>query len=148
MKSKALLGDEIVKFNGNMNIAKGELVKITNDLEIKTGLFRKATFEKGTELKVIDAYIVKDKPVMKARIRNEEYEIPFSKLNLEYSDKYFNEFKEQSKARFDSRHKTEVYTEFREQLLKQKANAPKDNLNAPNQRIKNPNTPNRNTPKY
>lgn len=57
-------------------------------------------------------------------------------------------FKDQSKARFDSRHKTEVYTEFREQLLKQKANAPKDNLNAPNQRIKNPNTPNRNTPKY
>nr|WP_171264641.1 AAA family ATPase [Acinetobacter pittii] len=148
LKSKALLGDEIVKFNGNMNIAKGELVKLTNDLEIKTGLFKKVTFEKGTELKVIDAYKVKDKPVMKARIKNEEYEIPFNKLNLEYSDKYFNEFKDQSKARFDSRHKTEVYTEFREQLLKQKANAPKDNLNAPNQRIKNPNTPNRNTPKY
>jgi hypothetical protein len=29
LKSKALLGDEIVKFNGNMNIAKGELVKLT-----------------------------------------------------------------------------------------------------------------------
>lgn len=41
LKSKALLGDEIVKFNGNMNIAKGELVKLTNDLEIKTGLFKR-----------------------------------------------------------------------------------------------------------
>ena len=72
----------------------------------------------------------------------------FINSNVESARIYFNEFKDQSKARFDSRHKTEVYTEFREQLLKQKANAPKDNLNAPNQRIKNPNTPNRNTPKY
>ena len=148
LKSKALLGDEIVKFNGTMNIAKGELVKLNDEVVLKTGFFKKVTFEKGTELKVIDAYKVKDQPIMKARIDNQEYEIPFNKLDIKYSDKYFNEFKDQSKARFDSRHKTVVYSEFRDQLLNQKMNAPKENLNAPNLRLKNQNAPSINTLKY
>src|SRR5690606_33090858 len=115
---------------------------------LKTGFFKKVTFEKGTELKVIDAYKVKDQPIMKARIDNQEYEIPFNKLDIKYSDKYFNEFKDQSKARFDSRHKTVVYSEFRDQLLNQRMNAPKENLNAPNLRLKNQNAPSINTLKY
>lgn len=148
LKSNAILGENIVKFHGKLDIAKGELLKLESDVEIKTGLFKKVTFEKGTEFKVVDAYKVKDQPVMKARIKGDEFEIPFNKLNISYSDKYFNEFRDKSKHRFEARNKTEVYSQFREQLLKQKANAPKDNLNAPNHRIKQShNVQKRNTPK-
>lgn len=42
---------------------------------------------------MIDAYKVKDKAVMKVRIKAEEYEVPFEKLNIRYSDKYLTEYK-------------------------------------------------------
>ncbi|HAV3902018.1 TPA: hypothetical protein JIF44_003805, partial [Acinetobacter baumannii] len=63
---------------------------------------------------------------------------------------YFTEFKDQSAHRFTARNKTEVYSEYREQLLKQKITAPEENLNAPNHKMKlqsNLNTTPRNTPR-
>jgi len=149
LKSKSILGDEIGSIRG-MKIAKGELLKLEEGLQIKTGFFKKETFEKGTELKVLDAYKVKDKPMIKARINDMEYEIPFEKLSVKYSDRYFTEFKDQSAHRFTARNKTEVYSEYREQLLKQKITAPEENLNAPNHKMKlqsNLNTTPRNTPR-
>ncbi|EPK5757145.1 AAA family ATPase, partial [Acinetobacter baumannii] len=149
LKSKSILGDEIGSIRG-MKIAKGELLKLEEGLQIKTGFFKKETFEKGTELKVLDAYKMKDKPMIKARINDMEYEIPFEKLSVKYSDRYFTEFKDQSAHRFTARNKTEVYSEYREQLLKQKITAPEENLNAPNHKMKlqsNLNTTPRNTPR-
>ncbi|WP_163327159.1 hypothetical protein, partial [Enterobacter ludwigii] len=83
----AILGDEIVKFNGQMNIAKGEQLQLDQELILKTGLFKKEHFEKDTSLQVVDAYRVKDEPIMKARIKGDIYEIPFNKLHIRYSDK-------------------------------------------------------------
>lgn len=54
--------------------------------------------------------------MIKARIYNKEYEIPLSKMKLDYSDKYFNEYKQNTKARFDARYKTEVHSKFREEI--------------------------------
>ncbi|MCU4335608.1 conjugal transfer protein TraA, partial [Acinetobacter pittii] len=88
LRSKAILGDEIVKFNGQMNIAKGEQLQLDQELILKTGLFKKEHFEKDTSLQVVDAYRVKDEAIMKARIKGEIYEIPFNKLHIRYSDKY------------------------------------------------------------
>lgn len=42
LRSKAILGDEIVKFNGQMNIAKGEQLQLDQELILKTGLFKRA----------------------------------------------------------------------------------------------------------
>lgn len=46
LRSKAILGDEIVKFNGQMNIAKGEQLQLDQELILKTGLFKKSTLKK------------------------------------------------------------------------------------------------------
>lgn len=136
LRSKALLGDEIVRFNGQMNIAKGEQLQLDQELTLKTGFFKKEHFEKDTPLQVIDAYKVKDQAVMKVRIRAEEYEVPFDKLNIRYSDKYLTEYKKDTSARFDSRHKAEMVSKFNQQLQQQKQSQPSKNLNAPNSEIK------------
>lgn len=136
LRSKALLGDEIVRFNGQMNIAKGEQLQLDQELTLKTGFFKKEHFDKDTPLQVIDAYKVKDKAVMKVRIKAEEYEVPFEKLNIRYSDKYLTEYKKDTSARFDSRHKAEMVSKFNQQLQQQKQSQPSQNLNAPNSEIK------------
>ena len=148
LKSKSLLGDEIVKLNGKMNIAKGEELKLLNDVEVKTGFFKKESFSKGTEIKVIDAYKVKDQPMIKARIYNKEYEIPLSKMKLDYSDKYFNEYKQNTKARFDARYKTEVHSKFREEIAMQKNTAPSVNINSPINQLKQQQAPKQNAPRH
>ena len=135
LRSKALLGDEIVRFNGQMNIAKGEQLQLDQELTLKTGFFKKEHFEKDTPLQVIDAYKVKDKAVMKVRIKAEEYEVPFEKLNIRYSDKYLTEYKKDTSARFDSRHKAEMVSKFNQQLQQQKQSQPSQNLNAPNSKM-------------
>lgn len=135
LRSKALLGDEIVRFNGQMNIAKGEQLQLDQELTLKTGFFKKEHFEKDTPLQVIDAYKVKDQAVMKVRIRAEEYEVPFDKLNIRYSDKYLTEYKKDTSARFDSRHKAEMVSKFNQQLQQQKQSQPSQNLNAPNSKM-------------
>ena len=136
LRSKALLGDEIVRFNGQMNIAKGEQLQLDQELTLKTGFLKKEHFEKDTPLQVIDAYKVKDQAVMKVRIKAEEYEVPFEKLNIRYSDKYLTEYKKDTSARFDSRHKAEMVSKFNQQLQQQKQSQPSKNLNAPNSEIK------------
>jgi Ti-type conjugative transfer relaxase TraA len=135
LRSKALLGDEIVRFNGQMNIAKGEQLQLDQELTLKTGFFKKEHFGKDTPLQVIDAYKVKDQAVMKVRIRAEEYEVPFDKLNIRYSDKYLTEYKKDTSARFDSRHKAEMVSKFNQQLQQQKQSQPSQNLNAPNSKM-------------
>ena len=135
LRSKALLGDEIVRFNGQMNIAKGEQLQLDQELTLKTGFFKKEHFEKDTPLQVIDAYKVKDQAVMKVRIKAEEYEVPFEKLNIRYSDKYLTEYKKDTSARFDSRHKAEMVSKFNQQLQQQKQSQPSQNLNAPNSKM-------------
>ena len=132
LRSKALLGDEIVRFKGQMNIAKGEQLQLDQELTLKTGFFKKEYFEKDTPLQVIDAYKVKDQAVMKVRIKAEEYEVPFDKLNIRYSDKYLTEYKKDTSARFDSRHKVGMVSKFNQQLQQQKQSQPSQNLNAPN----------------
>ncbi|WP_396234259.1 hypothetical protein, partial [Acinetobacter baumannii] len=82
-----------------------------------------------------DAYKVKDKAVMKVRIKAEEYEVPFDKLNIRYSDKYLTEYKKDTSARFDSRHKAEMVSKFNQQLQQQKQSQPSQNLNAPNSKM-------------
>ena len=136
LRSKALLGDEIVRFKGQMNIAKGEQLQLDQELTLKTGFFKKEHFEKDTPLQVIDAYKVKDQAVMKVRIKAEEYEVPFDKLNIRYSDKYLTEYKKDTSARFDSRHKAEMVSKFNQQLQQQKQSQPSHNLNAPNSEMK------------
>lgn len=135
LRSKALLGDEIVRFNGQMNIAKGEQLQLDQELTLKTGFFKKEHFGKDTPLQVIDAYKVKDQAVMKVRIKAEEYEVPFEKLNIRYSDKYLTEYKKDTSARFDSRHKVEMVSKFNQQLQQQKQSQPSQNLNAPNSKM-------------
>jgi hypothetical protein len=73
---------------------------------------------------------------MKVRIKAEEYEVPFEKLNIRYSDKYLTEYKKDTSARFDSRHKVEMVSKFNQQLQQQKQSQPSQNLNAPNSEIK------------
>jgi hypothetical protein len=136
LRSKALLGNEIVKFNGQMNIAKGEQLQLDQELTLKTGFFKREHFEKDIPLQVIDAYKVKDQAVMKVRIKAEEYEVPFEKLNIRYSDKYLTEYKKDTSARFDSRHKAEMVSNFNQQLQQQKQSQPSHNLNAPNSEMK------------
>ena len=136
LRSKALLGDEIVRFKGKMNIAKGEQLQLDQELTLKTGFFKKEHFEKDTPLQVIDAYKVKDQAMMKVRIKAEEYEVPFDRLNIRYSDKYLTEYKKDTSARFDSRHKAEMVSKFNQQLQQQKQSQPSKNLNAPNSEIK------------
>ena len=135
LRSKALLGDEIVRFNGQMNIAKGEQLQLDQELTLKTGFFKKEHFGKDTPLQVSDAYKVKDQAVMKVRIKAEEYEVPFEKLNIRYSDKYLTEYKKDTSARFDSRHKVEMVSKFNQQLQQQKQSQPSQNLNAPNSKM-------------
>ncbi|HGW4640028.1 TPA: AAA family ATPase [Acinetobacter baumannii] len=137
LRSKAILGDEIVKFNGQMNIAKGEQLQLDQELILKTGLFKKEHFEKDTSLQVVDAYRVKDEPIMKARIKGEIYEIPFDKLHIRYSDKYLTEFRQDTSARFDKRFKSELHSKFNQELQQQRQNQPTQNLNAPNSELKN-----------
>ncbi|EMN9522015.1 AAA family ATPase [Acinetobacter baumannii] len=137
LRSKAILGDEIVKFNGQMNIAKGEQLQLDQELILKTGLFKKEHFEKDTSLQVVDAYRVKDEAIMKARIKGEIYEIPFNKLHIRYSDKYLTEFRQDTSARFDKRFKSELHSKFNQQLQQQRQNQPTQNLNAPNSELKN-----------
>ena len=74
--------------------------------------------------------------MMKVRIKAEEYEVPFDKLNIRYSDKYLTEYKKDTSARFDSRHKAEMVSKFNQQLQQQKQSQPSKNLNAPNSEIK------------
>lgn len=136
LRSKALLGDEIVRFNGQMNIAKGEQLQLDQELTLKTGFFKKEHFEKDTPLQVIDAYKVKDQAMMKVRIKAEEYEVPFDKLNIRYSDKYLTEYKKDTSVRFDSRHKAEMVSKFNQQLQQQKQSQPSQNLNAPNSEMR------------
>ncbi|WP_407509516.1 hypothetical protein [Acinetobacter baumannii] len=64
------------------------------------------------------------------------YEVPFDKLNIRYSDKYLTEYKKDTSARFDSRHKAEMMSKFNQQLQQQKQSQPLQNLNAPNSEMK------------
>ncbi|HRN45354.1 MAG TPA: hypothetical protein PLH20_11370, partial [Flavobacterium sp.] len=77
----------------------------------------------------------KDQAMMKVRIKAEEYEVPFEKLNIRYSDKYLTEYKKDTSARFDSRHKVEMVSKFNQQLQQQKQSQPSQNLNAPNSKM-------------
>lgn len=135
LRSKALLGDDIICVNEKMNIAKGEQIKLTENIEFKTGFFKSEKLSANTELNVINAYKVKDKAFLEVRLQDKEYKLPLEKVKFDYADKYFTEYKNQTKARFDARNNSEVYSRMRESLNKQKETAPTENLNTPIQRM-------------
>lgn len=130
LKSKALIGKELVK-RGDMCIAQGEKIKLTEAVEFKTGWFKSERLSKDTELQVLDAYTVKDKGYLEVRCHNTDYKIPFDKVKFDYPDRYFNEYKNETQARFDARNNSEVYARMRASLNQQKTDSPKQNFNDP-----------------
>lgn len=138
LRAKSILGDELVKLGNELHIAKGELLKLDIDTDVKMGMFKKETLPKGIELQVMDAYKVKDIPVMKVKAKHGVFEIPFRDLKVSYSTKYMTHFKHETKGRLDQRYKIQVYGQMKQQLSSQRNNAPSQNLNAPNSSIKVP----------
>lgn len=130
LKSKALIGKELVK-RGDMCIAQGEKIKLIEAVEFKTGWFKSERLSEGSEIQVLDAYTVKDKGYLEVRCQNQEYKIPFEKVKFDYPDRYFNEYKNETKARFDARNNSEVYARMRASLNQQKTDSPKQNFNDP-----------------
>ena len=135
LRSRALLGQDIINVNGKNPIAKGEEIKLIQPLEYKTGFFKSQKISNGTELKVLNVYTENNKAILEVRHQDKEYKVPLDKIEFEYSDKYFNEYKQNTKARFDARNNSEVYSRMRKELTSQKENAPSQNKNTPLQRM-------------
>ena len=135
LRANGSLGQDIVTVNGKNPIAVGERIKLTENIEFKTGLFKSERLVADTELQVLDAYKIKDKAFLEVRLQDKEFKLPLDKIKFDYSDKYFNEYKNQTEARFDARNNSEVYSRMRESLNHQKETAPQKNLNTPLQRM-------------